>query len=50
MADFMIVENNPIEDLRNLSSPMMVIFNGKMINNPKVKKYDYVEEELNKFI
>ena len=50
MADFMIVDNNPIEDLKNLSSPKMVIFNGKMINNPKIKKYDYVEEELNKFI
>ena len=50
MADFMVVENNPIDDLKNLSTPKMVIFNGKLINNPKVKKYDYVEEELNKYI
>lgn len=33
-ADFLIVDDNPLEDLRNLSRPYMVVKNGKIINNP----------------
>ncbi len=47
-CDLLIVDGNPIEDIKVLSNPAMVVFKGKIIKNPKVKKYKYVEELLNK--
>ena len=49
-ADFMIVENNPLENLEALRNPKAVVLRGKIINNPKVRKYAYVEEELDKHL
>ena len=49
-ADFMVVENNPLENLEALRNPKTVVLRGKIINNPKVKKYAYVEEELDKHL
>lgn len=45
-ADFMVVEGNPLENLEALRNPKAVALRGKMINNPKVKKFKYVEDEL----
>ena len=45
-ADFMVVEGNPLENLEALRNPKAVALRGKMINNPKVKKFQYVEDEL----
>ena len=47
-CDLLIVDKNPLDDLSNLRKPSMVIFRGKIIKNPKVKKFKYVEEELDK--
>lgn len=49
-ADFMVIEGNPLENLENLRNPKMVVLRGKIVKNPKVKKYAYVEEELDKYM
>lgn len=46
-ADFVICDANPLDDLSTLSNPYMVVIRGKAIK-PKVKKFDYVEAELDK--
>lgn len=45
-ADFMVVANNPLENLEALRMPETVILRGNVIKNPKVKKFQYVEDEL----
>lgn len=45
-ADFMIVDGNPLENLEALRNPKAVALRGEIINNPKVKKFQYVEDEL----
>ena len=45
-ADFMVVDGNPLENLEALRNPKAVALRGEMINNPKVKKLQYVEDEL----
>ena len=47
-ADILIVDCNPLDDLNNLSNPRIVITRGKIIHNPKNKKYPSVEASLNK--
>ncbi len=49
-ADFLITEGNPLENLQALRTPSMVVMRGKVINNPKVKKFEYVENELDKYM
>ena len=48
-ADFMVVDNNPLENLEALRTPKMVVLRGNVIKNPKVKKFQYVEDELDKY-
>ena len=49
-ADMIVVEENPLEDLRVLRNVDMVIAQGKVIRSPKVKKKKIVETELDKFL
>ena len=49
-ADMIVVEKNPLEDLRVLRNVDMVIAQGKVIRAPKVKKKQIVETELVKFL
>ena len=49
-ADMIVVEKNPLEDLRVLRNVDMVIVQGKVIRAPKVKKKQIVETELYKFL
>lgn len=49
-ADMIVVEKNPLEDLRVLRNVDMVIVQGKVIRAPKVKKKQIVETELDKFL
>ena len=49
-ADMIVVEKNPLEDLRVLRNVDMVIVQGKVIRTPKVKKKQIVETELDKFL
>ncbi len=50
MADIIICDKNPLEDLTALRQLDMVIKEGKMIKHPKVKKMPEVERELDKYI
>lgn len=45
----MVVDNNPLENLEALRTPKMVVLRGNVIKNPKVKKFQYVEDELDKY-
>lgn len=49
-ADFMVVDDNPLENLEALRTPKMVVLRGKIINNPKIKKFKKVEDELDKYM
>ena len=49
-VDMIVVEKNPLEDLRVLRNVDMVIVQGKVIRAPKVKKKQIVETELDKFL
>ena len=46
----MVVNGNPLEALETLRNPQMVVLRGNVIKKPKVKKFAYVEEELDKYI
>lgn len=45
-ADFMVVKSNPLEDLEVLRQPEKVIFRGDIIENPKAKHFQDVDEAL----
>ena len=49
-ADMIVVERNPLEDLRALRNVDMVIAQGRVLRAPKVKKKQIVETELDKFL
>ncbi len=49
-ADMIVTSQNPLEDLRALRHVDMVIANGTLIRDPKIKKKTLVEAELDKFI
>ena len=45
-ADMLIVDKNPIDDLKALRTPYMVVANGNVIKEPKIKKIAVIEESL----
>ncbi|MDP4143559.1 MAG: amidohydrolase family protein [Bacillota bacterium] len=45
-ADFIVLDENPLENLRTLSNPNMVVCRGNIINNPKINKIENVDEIL----
>ena len=49
-ADFLIVSDNPLTDISALRNPSTVVLRGKIYRNPKVKKFEYVENELDKYL
>ena len=49
-ADMIVVEKNPLEDLRVLRNVDMVVAQGRVIRNLKIKKKQIVETELDKFL
>lgn len=49
-ADMIVVEKNPLEDIRALRNVDMVVSQGKVLRFPKVKKKQIVETELDKFL
>lgn len=49
-ADMLVISGNPLEDLRALRHPEMVITRGTILNHPKIKKRKQVETELDKFL
>ena len=49
-ADMIVVEKNPLEDIRALRNVDMVVSQGKVLRSPKVKKKQIVETALDKFL
>ena len=49
-ADMIVVEKNPLEDIRALRNVDMVVSQGKVLRSPKVKKKQIVETELDIFL
>lgn len=49
-ADLIVTEKNPLDDLMALRNVSMVMARGKLISNPKVKKYANVEAVLDEYI
>ena len=49
-ADMLVISENPLEDLRALRYPEMVIARGTILNHPKIRKRKQVEAELDKFL
>ena len=49
-ADMIVVEKNPLEDLRVLRNVDMVVAQGRVIRKLKIKKKQIVETELDKFL
>lgn len=49
-ADMLVISENPLEDLRALRYPEMVITRGTILNHPKIRKRKQVETELDKFL
>lgn len=47
-ADFLIVKNNPLDDITALRYPSEVFIKGKRIKNPKAKHYKVVDTEIDK--
>ncbi len=50
MTDMIVTAKNPLEDLRALRNPEMVITGDTIIDHPKIKKRKQVEDELDKFL
>ncbi len=48
-ADILIANSSPLDDFRALSQPFTVVARGKIYKNPKIKKYEKCEEELDKY-
>lgn len=49
-ADLLVTDSDPTADLRALRTAYMVVMRGRVINKPKLKKFDYVEQELDKHL
>ena len=49
-ADFVVIRENPLEDLQALRNIDMVVARGHIIRRPKVKKMPEVERQLDKFL
>lgn len=49
-ADMLVTDKDPLADLSVLRKPYAVVMKGRVIRSPRVKKFDYVEEELDKYI
>lgn len=47
-ADFLIVDENPLEDFRALRSPYMVVMRGRILKKPVIKKNAVCERELDR--
>lgn len=49
-ADMIVCKSNPLDDIRVLRNISMVMCEGKLLRNPKVKRKQIVDQELDKFL
>ena len=48
-ADLLLLDNNPLDDLRALSKPVMVAAGGIVIDNPQPHRFEQVDKALDTF-
>lgn len=49
-ADLMIVDQNPLNDISALRGPSAVIIRGEFIDNPQIKRFEFVDQQLDNVI
>ena len=49
-ADFIVVDDNPLDSFETIRKPYMVVNKGKAYTNPKVKKSEKAEEQLDQYL
>ncbi len=49
-ADFIVVEKDPLDDLKALRDVKMVAVRGQLIEDPVINRFEKVEQELNKLL
>ena len=49
-ADFIVADENPLQNLKTLRNLRYVVAKGKVIENPRVKKNAVCERELDKYL
>ena len=49
-ADLIVTESNPLDDLNTLRNVKMVMYQGKLLREPKVKRKQIVDENLDPFM
>ena len=49
-ADFLITDGDPLADFQTMRKPYMVVFRGKQYLQPKIKKYEECERELDRYM
>ena len=49
-ADFVVVDDNPLDGFSTIRNPRVVVFRGKQFTNPKVKKSQVCEEKLDEYL
>lgn len=49
-ADMIVCRNNPLEDLQSLRSVNMVVARGRLIPDPRVKRSQLLDRELDRFM
>jgi imidazolonepropionase-like amidohydrolase len=49
-ADLIVTKDNPLDDLKTLRNVKMVMAKGKLIANPKVRRNQTVDRELNQYL
>ena len=49
-ADLLVVSGNPLEDFKALKQPSMVVFGGKVLKDPKIKKNEAVDRMLDELM
>ena len=45
-ADLLVLKDNPLADFKTLSTPEMVVMKGQIIRNPKIKKHEDIDRQL----
>ena len=45
-ADLVVLERNPLDSLRNLESPWMVVARGERIDDPEIERIDKIDKQL----
>ena len=49
-ADLMIVDQNPLNDISALREPNAVVIRGEFIANPQIKRFEFVDQQLDNVI